>query len=290
MRSVFWVCAVLLLGVAVDAFLVEPRWLEENTYTIQSDKITQPLRLVLVADLQTDHVTSYERRVFRRVMDAKPDMILFAGDYLQVETQEEWERELPKLRQVFTEVGLVAPRGIYAVAGNVDHPSWPQIFDGVGAFISPDTSTFEATRTTATDDALRVTCLSLRDSFDTQLTLAAAAPDRGHDLLRDQDDEPENVPAFHIILGHGPDFALSDVEADLMLAGHVHGGQVRLPGFGPLVTLARVPRAWTSGLTSLADGRTLVISRGIGMERAAAPRLRFFCRPQLIILDIVPSS
>lgn len=93
---------------------------------------------------------------------------------------------------------------------------------------------------------------------------------------------------FHIVLGHSPDFALGRVEADLLVAGHTHGGQVRLPGLGPLLTMSRVPRSWAAGVTSLQDGRTLVVSRGIGMERGAAPRLRFLCRPELVVIDVVP--
>ena len=42
--------------------------------------------------------------------------------------------------------------------------------------------------------------------------------------------------------------------------------------------------------TRLANGSTLVVSRGIGMERGTAPRLRFLCRPEIAIVDLVPSS
>jgi predicted MPP superfamily phosphohydrolase len=95
---------------------------------------------------------------------------------------------------------------------------------------------------------------------------------------------------FHIVLGHAPDFALGSVPADLLVAGHTHGGQVQLPFIGPLVTLSHVPRAWAAGgLTRLDDDRFLVVSRGIGMERDLAPRLRFLCQPQLVVIDLKPA-
>jgi hypothetical protein len=50
-----------------------------------------------------------------------------------------------------------------------------------------------------------------------------------------------------------------------------------------------VPLAWADGVTELAPGRTLVVSRGIGMERGYAPRLRFNCRPEIVIIDLVPA-
>jgi predicted MPP superfamily phosphohydrolase len=78
------------------------------------------------------------------------------------------------------------------------------------------------------------------------------------------------------------------VEADLLIAGHTHGGQVRLPGIGPLITLSRVRRSWAAGLTDIGRGRQLLVSRGIGMERGRAPRLRFLCRPELVVLELAP--
>jgi hypothetical protein len=98
----------------------------------------------------------------------------------------------------------------------------------------------------------------------------------------------EGTDAFHIVLGHSPNFSLGQVDADLLIAGHTHGGQVRLPFIGPLMTLSAVPRSWAAGVTEIAPGRTLIVSRGIGMERGHAPRLRFLCRPELVVVDVVP--
>ena len=115
-----------------------------------------------------------------------------------------------------------------------------------------------------------LTGLPLQESFDDNLVI------------------PEQ-PGFHIVFGHAPDFSLGDVRADLLVAGHTHGGQVQIPGLGPIITYSRVPRGWAAGgATDLGDGRTLVVSRGIGMERMYAPRLRFACRPELVVIDVLP--
>ena len=74
----------------------------------------------------------------------------------------------------------------------------------------------------------------------------------------------------------------------MLLAGHTHGGQVRFPLVGALVTNARVPRSWAAGLTELPGGNRLLVSRGIGMECGYAPRIRFLCRPELVVIDLGP--
>ena len=95
---------------------------------------------------------------------------------------------------------------------------------------------------------------------------------------------------FHIVLGHVPDYSLGSIEADLLIAGHTHGGQVQIPLFGPLLMLSQVPRACASGMTTIAPERYLIVSRGIGLERGNAPRMRFLCRPELLMLDLVPAE
>ena len=93
---------------------------------------------------------------------------------------------------------------------------------------------------------------------------------------------------YHIAFGHNPNYSLGEINADLLLAGHTHGGQFQLPVIGPLLTISLVPRDWASGLTEISPGQYLLVSRGIGMERGYAPRMRFLCRPELVILEIKP--
>lgn len=74
----------------------------------------------------------------------------------------------------------------------------------------------------------------------------------------------------------------------LALAGHTHGGQVQLPWFGPPLVLSNVTRAMGAGGLFRLGESWLCVSRGIGMERNHAPRIRFLCRPELTVLELVP--
>lgn len=252
--------ALGIVVIGIDAFLIEPHDLQVSHVHLTSPKLTRPVRAVLLADVQMKEVGEYERAAFKTALAQAPDVILMAGDYVQASGDE--------VRRVLAEylaaIHFAAPLGVYAVEGNVDPRGWTQLFTRIGAVPFAESGSRAA-------GELEITGLTLHDSFETKLHVPASEH-------------------FHIVLGHGPDYALGDIRADLLVAGHTHGGQVRLPFLGPLVTFSAVPNAWSAGKTDLGQGRTLIVSRGVGMERGDAPPLRFMCRPEIVVIDIEPSG
>ena len=94
------------------------------------------------------------------------------------------------------------------------------------------------------------------------------------------------------MVSHRPDPVLSlpDGSAvDLLISGHTHGGQVSLPGIGPLVARSELPRVVVSGGLHLVNGHPVYVSTGVGVERGQAPPIRFRSRPSVGVLTIVPS-
>lgn len=263
-RRVSLVLALGLAAVGLDAFVIEPRWLRVTALTVTSPKLQREHRIALVADLQTDALGPYERDALAQALAWEPELVLFAGDYLQIEDDAAYEAMIPAFRALLRDAGLAgpgAPRS-YAVRGNMEwRPGWETLFNGTGVIATGDTTTYPA-------EELSITALSFSDSFGQR--------------------PPPDAPGFQIVFGHGPDFALDAPHGDLLLAGHTHGGQVRLPGLGPLLTMSSVPRAWAWGLTQTRADQALYVSAGVGMERNRAPRLRFLCRPELVLITLSP--
>ena len=258
--------AVVLVLVVVDAFLIEPIWLDVSHVRIASPKLKQPVRIVLLADLQADRFGAYERRVLQRAVEEKPDLILWAGDYMQVRPEQ--RRQLRgQINDFLRQLDFRPPQAAFAVRGILDHLHWDELFEGLPLAVATieQTQGFEVA-------GLHLTCLGRDDSDDKSLLLKAPPP----------------PGRFHLMLGYSPLYALGPCPADLCLAGHTHGGQVCLPLLGPLTTFCDVPRRYAAGLLDRPAGGRLLVSRGIGMERAAAPQMRLLCRPELVVVELVP--
>lgn len=250
---------LLLAAVGVDAFLVEPTRLEVSHNSVVVDGLTQPMRVVVVADLQTDQVGDFEREALRAALDQEPDLVLFPGDYLQL-PPDRFIEESVALNQLLHELGF-GDVPFVAVRGDVDRDGWQESFAGLGGHVLTATSRVSI-------DGLTITALSPWASRDPDLVI-----------------QPVEGP--HLVMGHAPDFALTRPPAQVLVAGHTHGGQVQLPLIGPLMTLTRVPRDQASGYTELDWGAHLFVSRGVGMERRDAPRLRLLCRPEVMVIDLL---
>jgi predicted MPP superfamily phosphohydrolase len=94
--------------------------------------------------------------------------------------------------------------------------------------------------------------------------------------------------AFRLLLAHSPDMVrpAEDLGIDLVLAGHTHGGQIRLPGIGALFSQTNLGRHYASGMFSFGHTK-LYVNRGIG--NALVP-FRLFCRPELTVIHLLPAQ
>lgn len=250
--------ALLLAPVGAYASFVEPERL-----VVERAQLRLPAgRDGLIADLQFRSLGGHEREAVDRLLAQHPDVIVLAGDYHQG-SQRSFAHELP---------GLRAPGGVFAVQGDTESMREARVvFAGTGVRLLDN----ELARVGVWDR--RVTIGGVERSYRSGAAQA---------LVR-RLERGSGAGDVRLLLAHRPDVALGlrhDTRIDLVLAGHTHGGQLQLPGIGPLQTASHVPRRVAGGGLHDLSGRWVYVSRGVGVERAQAPRLRLGAPPEVSII------
>ena len=94
---------------------------------------------------------------------------------------------------------------------------------------------------------------------------------------------------IRILVAHRPDvvYRLAPrTRVDVVAAGHTHGGQLQLPFVGPPMIASRVPRDVGAGGLHELGGRRIYVSRGVGVERGQAPKLRLGAPPEVAVITL----
>ena len=276
---------LFVFGIGFNMLVWEPYNLVAERYSFETSKLTKPLRIVFVSDIQTDRIGEYERRTLRMIQEQNPDLILFGGDYLQYYEGTPGVADLSeRFLGLFAEAELSAPLGVFAIPGNND-PSDSEGFSKLFAGTTVEPIFFsEIIENLGVDlgrDPIDISFLHLFDAID-------GVGERGL----------TETGNFQIMIGHYPNFAIKDYMHSerapaLMLAGHTHGGQIYVPGFGPLRINytgrnAITPASMYRGMFAFGNGSRLLVTRGTGMECGWAPRVRFLCKPEISVIDVLP--
>lgn len=269
----------------------------ETFYTLESRKIEEPVRLILLTDLHQKSFGSGNEELIGRVEALKPDAILIAGDMVN-KKKTDWDcavelcGKLADIAPVYYGLGNHENTALYGSDLNKD------FLEASADVLGESQEDFAPlVRDKEAWDALEKTGVHLvQNSSETvelngnsveiggvSTNLSSFWPYSGQFITRFSDSSPDR---FKILICHCPDVAaryLSDAAIDLAVSGHNHGGLIRIPGKGGLISasLELFPE-YDAGLFEL-DSMSLLVSRGLG-GHGLVPRV--FNQPELVVLDI----
>lgn len=256
--------AVIILAVIA----LDPR-LAVRRYTVESDKISAPVRLAVIADFHGCNYGEGANRLIAAVEAESPDAVLLVGDIFDDVLP--WDASEALVRS------LAAQYPCYYVTGN--HEYWSGKVDEICRIIEAA----GVTVLNASSAALKINGQTINicgipdpsDPISTSMALQRAA------LGVDQE-------AFTVLLAHRPeriDKYAATGDFDLVVSGHAHGGQVRIPGVlnGLFAPNQGFFPEYAGGLYEV-DGTVLVVSRGLARESTRLPRV--FNRPELVIVEV----
>lgn len=270
-----WILPVLAILVALALIALDER-LILRTYTVASPKLTAEVRLAVVTDF---HSSDNADDVAAMVASCAPDAVLLVGDLFDDDTQNRpTERTLSLMRQ------LSAQYPCYYVSGN--HEAWTGEMDAL--YQQTEEAGVTVLRMSSgvlTVHGQRIALCGVPDPYE---MVFSGAPDTEEQLRQAM----ENVDSadFTVLLAHRPELLAKYAQfpLDLVVSGHAHGGQVRIPGV--LNGLYAPNQGWFPKLAGGAytqDGTTLIVSRGLAV-RTRLPRI--FNRPEVVLVRCVPAE
>lgn len=270
-----WILPVLAILVVLTLIALDER-LILRTYTVASPKLTAEVRLAVVTDF---HSSDNADDVVAMVASCAPDAVLMVGDMFDDDTQNRpTERTLSLMRQ------LSAQYPCYYVSGN--HEAWTGEMDAL--YQQTEEAGVTVLRMSSgvlTVRGQRIALCGVPDPYEMVLSGAPDTEEQLRQALEDVDSAD-----FTVLLAHRPELLTKYAQfpLDLVVSGHAHGGQVRIPGV--LNGLYAPNQGWFPKLAGGAytqDGTTLIVSRGLAV-RTRLPRI--FNRPEVVLVRCVSAE
>lgn len=269
----WWILPVLAILVVLTLIALDER-LTLRTYTVASPKLTAEVRLAVVTDF---HSSDNADDVVAMVASCAPDAVLLVGDMFDDDiANRPTERTLSLMRQ------LSAQYPCYYVSGN--HEAWTGEMDAL--YQQTEEAGVTVLRMSSGVLTVRGQRIALCGIPDPYEMVFSGAPDTEEQIRQAM----ENVDSadFTVLLAHRPELLAKYAQfpLDLVVSGHAHGGQVRIPGV--LNGLYAPNQGWFPKLAGGAytqDGTTLIVSRGLAV-RTRLPRI--FNRPEVVLVRCVP--
>ncbi len=273
---------ILLLPVAVALWLLYEVYqhsaVQYKTTEVEYKGLDREIRFCLISDLHNNR-KNYSN-IVECIRDFRPEAVLLAGDMVDKRNKEN-TRALQMLKVLAGEFPVYYSEGNHEASLKSKHPElWEEYIqdfpenvvylDNRGVFLE------EGNGSSLKEPRRR------KQVFISGLSLPKNFYKKGS-LYKKEDDLPDlPVPenCFHVLLAHNPEYApiYSKYKADLILSGHLHGGLLRLPFLGGMVSPRLRFPAKDAGLSRVSEKSFLFISRGLGSHTIP---LRFFNRVEV---------
>lgn len=250
-------------------------------YKVESDKINAPVRIALLTDLHSCRYGKNQKNLIEAVQKENPDIVLLGGDIFDDKLS--YDNAETTVRQ------LAEKYPCYYVTGN--HEYWSRdigtilniIKDCGVAILSGECDTIEINGQTINICGV--------DDPDVEEYLMEGVPTAWQlktvNEAAQEVEKAADAEYFTVLLSHRPELyeTYQEYDFDLILSGHAHGGQWRIPGllnglFAPNQGL--FPK-YAGGRYDF-DGGTMIVSRGLARETTLVPRI--FNRPELVIVNV----
>lgn len=249
-------------------------------------RLNSPKKVVLLADLHNKVYGEKNEELLEAVRKEKPDLILIAGDMLVGKERMHYENaveflvQLPKMAPVYYSLGNHEQRlKVYPEKyGDNVFRGYKETLEKAGVCFLEN----EGTTCMLDELCVRISGLELPMATYEKFKKHTVTPQDVCQCLGKADKEE-----YQILLAHNPAFfpAYKEWGADLTVSGHLHGGIIRIPGLGGVITPQFVLFPKYSGEMTVEGNQAIAVSRGLGTHTI---NLRFLNYAEVVVIDLMP--
>ena len=269
---------IIILSLFLGVYLYyENTKLYVSKYNIINDKIADTFnnyKIVHISDLHNTKFKTLVKDLTKEIKKQNPNIIVVTGDLIDSK-----KYDLQVAMEFIEEIKDIAP--IYFVSGN--HEKWSSKNEEINSTLTEKGVIIldnEFDKITINDESIII--LGMKDPSFYPKEISA---DQTSYNLKETMDKIGNTNSFKLLLSHRPELFETYVEndVDLVLTGHAHGGQIRIPFIGGLIAPDQglFPK-YTGGIFTK-NNTYMIVSRGIG--NSILP-FRINNRPELVIITL----
>lgn len=254
-------------------------------YEIKSDKITKPCRLVLLADLHNKSFGEGNERLLAAIDKAAPDGILVAGDMLTAMRGADYSRALSLMEKLSARYRVYYGMGNHEYRLGLYPDDYPGMYEGYMSGLKRAGIEPLINETAYLPECNIAICGAQIDrAYFRHFRRTPMETSYLSKLLGTPDGE-----IFQLLIAHNPVYfdAYAKWGADLVVSGHVHGGIMRLPALGGVLSPALTLFPKYDGGMFKEDNSTMILSRGLSSH---TPPVRIFNPGELIVIDLKPGK
>ncbi len=263
--------------------------------TLYSEKLRSPRTLVFLTDLHDKEFGEANSQLLASIRGIRPDVILIGGDVMVAKPGkadlEVTRRFLDGLCQVQEQtVGENSGKPCRIYYGNGNHEQrlgreykiYGEMYREFRHILKDRNTAYLSDRSVNLSEEIRISGLNLEPGCYRDFV-----PARMKTEYLERHLGPADPTRFQILLAHSPLYfeQYADWGADLTLSGHFHGGTIRLPFLGGVMTPQyQFFHPYCAGEFEK-DGRYMIVGRGLGTHSI---NIRFCNRPQLLVVRLMP--
>lgn len=278
--TIFIIVLCILLMIFLVSALYDGSRFVIKEYTVESKKIFKNKKIVLLSDLHNKQYGKENSSLLQAIERIAPDMILIAGDMLTAnEERTTYEVPVKLIRSLAQKYPIYYANGnheyrmkVYTQGYGDLYEKYRQEIKGCGVCL------LENERVFLPDANIEICGLEIERYYYKRLYQRPMPNDYLDHLLGQARDD-----CFEILIAHNPDYfkEYAGWGADLTLAGHVHGGVMRLPFIGGLISPMMRPFPKYDGGLFEEYGKKMILGRGLGMHTIP---IRIFNPGELVVI------